>query len=291
MFFRSMLAAGLFFQLTIALEAQFLQQQRNVPMTPEMQQRLRAQGMQTQPGMQQGMQGMQQPMPFDTSGTIDAFAGQRLQITEANGNKRVIVLNQQTTIQTTGEATVDFLRAGLTVEFKAEGDGKGNLTGKVEELSITSVTKENPAGVFPEGGSAGDSGKKGVATAKKGAAVPAGMNKIIGQIKSVKSGKYQVQAGRATLLFELSENPKITVETADGQYAGPGDKVEISGIMIPNSTVPGQAKTVKITLTNPLEGEKKKSSSAKLDPKHPPKALKSKKGNAEEGLPPLVEEK
>jgi hypothetical protein len=57
---------------------------------------------------------------------------------------------------------------------------------------------------------------------------------------------------------------------------------------MPNQPNQGQAKTVTITLAEPLG---KKSEAAKLDPKHPPKALKSKKTDSAEGLPAPAEDK
>jgi hypothetical protein len=297
---RSFLAAGLFFQMTLILEAQFVQQPvgQMTPMQQQQQQRLQRhlqqqgmqQGMQQglQPGMQQGLQQGMQGVPFDATGTLEAIGSGRIKIIDSAGNERILIVNQQTTVKTTGEATAEFLKPGLCVEFTAEVDAKGKVSTKVDELSIVTVTKEKPAGVFSESGEAIKPASN--SKAKKGEAPASATGKVVGHIKSVKLGKIQVQAGSRTVLFELGDNPKITVELADGSLAAKGDKVEVKGLQSPTTPNQGQAQSVTITLAEPL-GEKKKSDASKLDPKNPPKALKPKKSDKAGGLPVPAEDK
>lgn len=290
MFLRILLSHALFFLMVLSLEAQIIQgggnqQQRPIPGQGGMMGQGRNQ---QQPGQNQQM--MMAPQQVDLTGTIETIGQGRIQITDAQGNKRIVVLNQQTTYKTTGEATVEFLKQGVNVEFKAEADGKGGISGKVEDIGVISVCKDNPAGVFPEGGEIGKAG------AKKSTA-PTGMCKFVGQIKGVRNGKYQLAAGRATPLFEVSDEAKISIDASDAsfaaQHAAKGDKIEVSGVANPNMPAAGiQAKSVKITLAEPLGGEsKKKADAGKADPKRSSKALKPKKGEKSEGLPAPAEDK
>jgi hypothetical protein len=305
MFVRSFLVAGLFFLGVLNVDAQSvrppkagpgmvcmqgqnMQAMQNMPgMQQQMRRGMKTPMMQGMPGMQ-GMQGMQST-PLELVGTIEAIGPGRVQIADDKGNKQLVFLSKQTIIKTTGEATPEFLRPGICVEFKAEVDGKGNIPGKVEELSVVTPSKDKPAGFFPEG--SGEAGQ--LSSGKKGAAAAPMLSNVLGMIKSVKTGKYQLQAGRSTLLFELSENPKIAIETADGAFAQKGDKIEVKGIVLLNMPNQVQAQSVTITLSQPL-GEKKKGESGKSDLKRPAKALKAKKTEKtgkSEGLPAPTDEK
>jgi hypothetical protein len=287
MFLRILLSHALFFLMVLSLEAQIVNPQQPIP-------RQGVGGGVNGPGHNQlpGQMNpqMMAPLQVDLTGTIETIGQGRIQISDAQGMKRIVVLNQQTTFKTTGEATVEFLKQGVNIEFKAEADGKGGISGKVEDIGVISANKDNPAGVFPEGGEIGKAG------AKKSTA-PTGMCKFVGQIKGVRNGKYQLAAGRATSLFEVSDEAKISIDASDASfaahYAAKGDKIEVSGLANPNMPAAGiQAKSVKITLAEPLGGEsKKKADAGKADSKRSSKALKPKKGEKSEGLPAPAEDK
>ena len=154
-------------------------------------------------------------------------------MTDAAGTKRIIVVNNQTTFKTTGEAAADFLaNSGLCVQFKGEVDAKGNVSGKVDELTLVSVSKEHARRLFRSQRRAGQTG-----VGEKGAAA-AGMSKIIGQISSVKGGKYKVQAGHTSVQLALGESPKISIDVTDAafaaKFASKGDKIEVKGVQPPN---------------------------------------------------------
>lgn len=295
MFSRSLLAVGLFLQMSVSLCAQFVQNPMG-QMTPTQQRRvmeqMQRQNMQQQ--MQQNMQAQQQGMqgsgPFEATGTIDTISPDQVKMTDEKGTERVVHINKQTVIKTTGEATLEFLKNGLLVEFKAEIDAKGNASGKVEDLTILSPSKEHSPGVFSEGGAeAKPAPKAGAklslkstpAAKEKSAAAPGGISKVVGRIKSVKGGKLQVNAGNKTVQCELSDGAKISVDMSDVNFATKGDKIEVKGTAMPNTPNQAQAQSITITLAEPL-GMKKKADSTKADPKHPPKAFKPKGGS---GLP------
>jgi hypothetical protein len=289
MFLRSLLVVVFFIPMTRALEAQDIPQPQFGRLTPAQQRQLmknmQRQGMQQ--GMQPGMQGMQgmQGVPFEAAGKLEAIGRNQVKIIDEAGKEWFIAFNQQTAVKTTGEATPEFLKPGLCVEFNAEVDAKGGVPGKVEALSIVTPSKDRPSGVFAEGADeAAKSATKPAAKtaagakAKKGAtAGPAVMSKVVGHVKSAKSGKIMVQAGRTTVQFELGENAKISIDMADGAFASKGDKVEVKGMQMPNMPNQGQAQSVTITLAEPLGLSKKKAEAPKIEPQHPPKTLKPKK--------------
>ena len=102
-----------------------------------------------------------------------------------------------------------------------------------------------------------------------------------------RGGKLKVQAGRATLPLELTEQPTVAVDSGDYTVATKGDKITIKGVMMPTRAGPmTQAKEVKIEMAEPLVGGKKKGPAAKSDAKRPAKHPKK-----DEGLPEPAAEK
>jgi hypothetical protein len=289
MFARILLAAGLIAQMALVLEAQ---QPGPGQLTPAQQQRLmrelQKQGINPQGQPMQGF-GIQnrgvQGVPFKESGTLDAIGQGQIKIIDSKGTERIITLNQQTLIKTTGEATVEYLKNGIAVEFTAEVDAKGNTTGKIEELKVVNVTKDYPAGVTSENGEppvkpAKGKKEKGKEKDKTDTVAKGVSSKVVGIITSLKAGKGTVKAGKRVVQFELGEKPKITIELEDGSLASKGDKVEIDGFEMPNMpNQPAVASSVTITLSEPVGESKKKGESGKSETKPVPKALKPKKSD------------
>ena len=119
--------------------------------------------------------------PVEVSGTIQGVA--RNGIVVSNGNNQLwkvaIVapskINVGTKLQVTGTATVNNLRSGLIVELSADIDNRNTIQGKFDALTITSITREKPMGVFPDadsgfGGNDADKSVKRSAHAKSGKA-------------------------------------------------------------------------------------------------------------------------
>ena len=84
------------------------------------------QGMQSMPGMQ--------GMPFKATGTIEIIEPRRVKFADASGIERIITLNQQTTVKTTGEATDEFLKA-------VEADGDWDLTWRTKPGKVADTVK------------------------------------------------------------------------------------------------------------------------------------------------------
>ena len=101
-------------------------------------------------------------------------------------------------------------------------------------------------------------------------------------------GKTSLHVGRTTIPLEISDQATITVESADYSRAAKGDKISVKGVVMPSKAGPVvQATEVKIELSEPLVGVKKKSSAVKSEAKHPAKP----KQDADEGLPEPAAEK
>jgi len=117
---------------------------------------------------------------------------------------------------------------------------------------------------------------KGVA-----AAAPAGSYRIVGRLMVERGGKLKVHTPHGVVSLELTEQPTVSVDSADVTMAAKGDKISVRGLVMPTRTGPMvQAKEVKIELAEPLAGGKKKGPAAKSAAKHPAKSAKK-----DEGLP------
>jgi len=250
----------------------------------------------------QGPRGKSAPQPvmeaFDAAGTIEGLLPNGMQI-NSNANQRwAIVIPRQAKIELTGTATADFLRPGLYVRFTAEVDKHGTAKEKVAQLSIFTPSRETPPGLFsPEAGGAAAGGafdgfgpgvgkppvgigKPPVGIGKapgktSGKAAPVETAKaytVAGQITAARNNKLTVNAGTASIKFEVTDDAAIDVKVADYSLARKGDKVSVQGKMMKGRPGMGEAASVKIELASPLSGGKAKP--VKPAPKHearPPK--------------------
>ena len=78
----------------------------------------------------------------------------QIAMVEDKGNKPwLVTLLPVTKILVSGTAKLDYLKAGLIIEFKADFDGK-NVKDKVGDLTIVTLSPEKSLGAYPEGGGA-----------------------------------------------------------------------------------------------------------------------------------------
>ena len=239
---------------------------------------------------------------MDIQGTIQGVAKGGIVVAGNNQTWRVAIvpgtkMQAGTKVQVTGTATADSLRSGLIVELVAEIDSHGAVQGKVDALTITSLTREKQMGIFPSGDDSGfggngmdDSGKpakRSGHTAGKAAphAQTAGSYRVVGLL-SVRGGALSVQPGRgrSALMFELAEQPKINIDTADLSLVRVGQDVSVKGFASPRQPSMIQAAEVKIKLPEPKGGDKKEPA-AKPEAKDAKKAAKPAKKAEGEGLP------
>ena len=232
--------------------------------------------------------------PVNIDGTVTGMAGGVILVNDKNTLPWKVTVHADATIHVTGTATVEYLKTGLTLDFKADFDDKGVIKEKVSELSIVSATAE-PPGIVVGGGddaaaNADAGGKSAKHPAAKGAGksgaakgvAPAGSNRVVGKL-SVKPGKYTVQAHGISHPIELplADEVTIKVDLAELSLAAAGDNITVSGMGThPRvamgargaSAAPGvvQATDVKIEMAEQLTGPKRKTPSGKSG-SHPKK--------------------
>jgi hypothetical protein len=256
-----------------------------------------AQGINRRLQQQQQQPGMNAPI-MDVQGTIEGVMRGGI-VVAGNDNKMFRVAVPATAkIHVTGTATPDYLQTGMQVEFKGELDDQGALKESVDKLAIVGPDKQ--PGFFPPdsggehdlfGGEAA-AGEKPAKHAKKPVVSKgppaAGLYRIVGKLM-VARGKTSLHVGRTTLPLELSDQATITFQSTDYSRAVKGDKISVKGLMMPSKAGPMvQATEVKIELSEPLVGLKKKGSAIKTEAKHPAKPPKK---DADEGLPEPAAEK
>ncbi len=282
---RFFLAASLVLCLPALLEAQF------VPVTPH----------RSQFGRQQAV--MQQ---VDVSGIIQGVA--RNGIVISNENRQVFrvaivpatKVSVGTKVQVTGTAKVSNLRSGLIVELNAELNNRGRIEGKIDTLTVTSLTRERPMGIFPEadgfGGGANNFDRAGKRTAHASRAPIMGRCRIVGRLIVGRGGAMSVQPGRGMLPFELSEQAKVAIDMADMSLVRRGQEVSVKGIRSPRQPNMIEALEVTVKLPEAPDADKpekagKVDKAEKVDRKHPPakpaakKPARAPKRDKDEGLP------
>jgi len=253
--------------------------------------------------------------PMEISGTIRVVARSGIAVTNSNNQTwRVAIVpatkvQAGTKVQVTGTTTADSLRSGLIVEFTAEIDSRGAIQGKVDALTVTSLTREKQMGVFPSGADSGFGGnviddspkpakRPGPTTAKSGHATgkaaahaqTGGSCRIVGQLVVGHGGSLSVKAGRGSFSFGLADQAKISVDVADLSLARPGLEVSVKGFVSPRQPGIIQAAEVKVKLPEPQVADKadKKEPAVKPEAKKPAKRSKKDQG---EGLPELPADK
>jgi hypothetical protein len=242
-------------------------------------------------------------MPINIDGTVTGISQGAILVNDKTNIAWKVTVPNDATIHVTGMATVEYLKTGLTVDFKAEFDDKGAIKDKVSELSLVSATAE-AGGITAGGGDVGadvggKSTKHGPAakSTTKSAAVkgvpPAGSCHVVGKLNA-KNGKYTVQVHGVThpIDLPLADQTTIKVDLADFSLAAQGDTITVAGMGTRPTltrgtrganTAPGmvQATDVKIEMAEQLTGTKKKPSTSKSGAPHAKK-------DKEDGAPPAA---
>lgn len=250
--------------LVIGLPTLVQAQNFNQPQNPQLRRQMQ----------QQQQQAALQPVEFH--GTIQGLAKNAIKVAAENRLLTVTIL-PLTKVHVTGTATPAALRHGIIVDFVAQIDGHGAIQGKIDALTITSLSQERQLGIYPAGeskqdnvvdgfagksekdsGEAGKRGKRSSHTAKKTASrtQPAGSYRVIGQLMAGRNGVMSVRAGRGTLAFELSSQAKIDVDMADFSAVSRGNEVSIKGVVVPGQPPTIRASEVRIKLPEPQGGAK-----------------------------------
>jgi hypothetical protein len=214
------------------------------------------------------------------TGTLETVkAGEFSVVADAKGGSKtwVVFTDPNTTYHATGTALADFLRPKLIVQFAADVDDSGAGKDKVGELTIVSPTPDHVSGVFPgEGATANPAPAKPAGKGKGKAAAPAGPSgfdnstkaKVVGKVTSYKENRLIVQAGKRKVEVDLTDEPLIHVDLAEGTFASAGDKVVVHGKEVKGQQGACEAERVEITFSQPLTNPKKKLAKVKAESHH-----------------------
>jgi hypothetical protein len=234
--------------------------------------------------------GLQQ---VDVSGTIQKIVRNGVVVSNGNQVWNVAIVRPSkvavgTKVQVTGTMTAKNLQSGLIVELSADLDNRSTIQGKIDTLTITSLTRDKQMGVFADdAGFAGndlDKSAKRPTKSGKGRAQIVGRCRIVGQLIVNRSGSLSVKSGHGTMSFELGDGAKINVDMADLSLARLGQDISIKGVASPRQPNMVQATEVTIKLPEVADADKadKKEPPAKPEAK---KAAKAPKKDKDEGLP------
>jgi hypothetical protein len=216
-----------------------------------------------------------------TMGTVNAGGFSVVADAKGGGTTWVVFTDPNTTFHATGTALADFLRPRLTVQFAADLDDKGTGKDKVGELTIVSPTSAHVPGVFKGEGAAANvatpdaaapkaagKGKDKAAPAGKGWFENFGKAKVVGKVVSYKENRLIVAAGKRKVEVDLTDEPLIHVDVAEGTFASAGDKVVVKGKEVKGQQGACEAESVEITFSQPLTSPKKKLAKAKPESHH-----------------------
>lgn len=191
-------------------------------------------------------------------GTISKVAGGIIYASNDKDQQPwTIELEQDTKVLVTGTAKLDFLKKGLLVKVDAQPDDKGLIKDKVSKLTIvTASTEDQP--VMPDlgGKPKGKPGKPASSGDFKG---------TVGMIVGVHAGKLGLKIEKKVSEVEVAEDAKVEVSVDILTWVAKGDRIQATGMANPKTPGYCLAKSVSVTLSEPLTSGRKKA--AKTDAK------------------------
>jgi hypothetical protein len=188
-----------------------------------------------------------------------------------DGAKVMVQFDKNSKLKVTGMATPDALATGMYVQFKGTFDRHGKTTEPIKDVVIYTPDARNQPGAFEAGN--GGALEERAAGKKKGPVPATTMYQISGKITAVHRNTVSVDCGNLKVKAEIAPDAAVKLESSDPALASAGDKISISGIILP---APGRAlcSDAVIELATPLTG-KKKSHVAKVADKVADKTTKT----------------
>ena len=168
---------------------------------------------------------------------------------KAPHGKWSVLVPPDTPIQVKGEATPDYLHAGLMVQFTVPQDAK-EVTVTVHELTIVTAASRKYA-------------NKTSAASKPpvhaGGDAPASKAKsegrtVVGQLGHLHDDKWSVITDSKTWHVELADDVKIKVAFTGSHFIKHGDKISVQGQMVHGKPGTCTASNIQVTLAEPLKG-------------------------------------
>jgi hypothetical protein len=161
---------------------------------------------------------------------------------------------RSTEFQVEGEATPNYLRSGLLVQFSAKVEGR-EIKEPIHELTIISRARGTTHVASAE--------SKPVSKDNGPNATPLGSesSKIVGQLGHTQGNKWLVHVGDKSYRIELADDLAIKVALSNRHVISAGDKIVIHGKAIHGKPGACIADDVEVTLAHPLSGKSKPKSS------------------------------
>jgi hypothetical protein len=189
-----------------------------------------------------------QSLALEAKGTLEAMQGNLVKFKETDSEQVwLLKVDPRTQVSIEGEADVDYLRTGMTVELVGDVNEQSKLAEPIEELRVLE-TKGRPAmGLFNTEDDPQD--------AKPLRSPDPGTYRIRGRIKSVKDREIEISAGRFTVSGTAGEEFKAKLSIDNPRLAKPGDTMQVKAwyydVARPNPVAqrPGQALAESLSIT------------------------------------------
>jgi hypothetical protein len=200
-------------------------------------------------------------LALEGEGTLEGMQGNLIKFRDAKNDPWLLVVVPQTAIVIEGQADVDYLRPGMTVEFSGEIDKDNALAEPIAEIVVFGGRSKQLLGLF----SPDDDPQE----AKPLRNPEAGKYRIRGKLASVKEGEVLIVAGRSKIKGTLADDGKVKLSLDDASSAQFGDTMSIKAwyddLGKPNATLnrPGKALAEAVTITLSQPPNSGKSSRAK----------------------------
>lgn len=196
-----------------------------------------------QPGAQQPLQ------QTEIRGTVQDMGRNGLLVAEGGKTWQVAWSLNNTKVHVTGTLSPNQLKTGMLAELTAEFDARGVIQKKVDSLTITSLSREKPCGIFPAGGEpppvdAAAPGKR--PAGKAGSRAKAGTYRVVGRLTVNRNGSMSIQAPNNRAQFTLASDATIKVDMTDFSAVARGNPITIKGHISPNR--PGYVQAAEITV-------------------------------------------
>ncbi len=188
-------------------------------------------------------------LPLEDDCTMEVYRSDLLQVRDSKMDVWILRLVPATTVSVTGQADVDYLRPGLSIQFDNELNKKGQLEQTISEIEL--LPDRTTLGLF----ALDDADSRPVRNPEPGA------YRIRGKLAAVKQGQLTVSIGGRRYVGELADDVKINFSSDDPNVAEAGDAVKIKAWYYNNAkpisamNIPGRAfaESISITLEKPLQ--------------------------------------
>jgi hypothetical protein len=190
-------------------------------------------------------------LPLEDSASMEIYRAGFLQIRDSkNMDVWILKILPETTVSVSGEAELDYLRPGLSIQFDNDLDKKGQLVNPISEIEL--LPNRTTLGLFAADD---DADARPIRNPEPGA------YRFRGKLSAVKEKLITVSIGGRRYTGQLSDELRIKFSSDDPSVADVGDTVKVKAWYYDNTkpisamNIPGRAiaEDISITLEKPLE--------------------------------------